>query len=210
MSETEHAAFWRGQFGDDYVRRNPLDAAALRNRVAMWARILAPLAGSPPRTILEVGANIGINMAALAQLSGAELHVVEPNLTARNVLANSGFVDKAKIHDAAGDALPFANDSVDMVFTCGVLIHEAPERLEATCREIHRVANRYIACVEYFSSAPEEKMYRGREGKLFKRDFGGYWWDLYPELTFVDSGFFWKRVTGLDDLTWWLFAKNQC
>ena len=48
MSETEQAAFWRGQFGDDYARRNPLDAAALRNRVAMWARILAPLAGSPP------------------------------------------------------------------------------------------------------------------------------------------------------------------
>ncbi|MGH6835305.1 MAG: pseudaminic acid biosynthesis-associated methylase [Methylocella sp.] len=209
MSETEQSAFWRGQFGDDYVQRNPLDATALRNRVAMWARILAPLAGSPARSILEVGANIGINMAALAQLSGAELHAVEPNPTAREMLANSGFVDKAKVHDATGDALPFANDSIDMVFTCGVLIHAAPERLEAACREIHRVANRYIACIEYFSSAPEEKMYRGREGKLFKRDFGGYWWNLYPELTFVDGGFFWKRVTGLDDLTWWLFAKNQ-
>jgi spore coat polysaccharide biosynthesis protein SpsF len=85
----------------------------------MWPRILAPLAGSPPTTILEVGANIGINMAALAQLSGAELHAVEPNPTARDVLSNSGFVDKAKVHDATGDALPFANDSIDMVFTCG-------------------------------------------------------------------------------------------
>ncbi|MGH6822951.1 MAG: class I SAM-dependent methyltransferase, partial [Methylocella sp.] len=117
MSETEQAAYWRGQFGDDYVRRNPLNATALRNRVAMWARILTLLAGSPPRSILEVGANIGINMAALAQLSGAELHGVEPNSTARDVLANSGFVDKVKVHDATGDALPFANDSIDMVFT---------------------------------------------------------------------------------------------
>ncbi len=148
-------------------------------------------------------------MAALAQLSGAELHVVEPNPTARDVLASSEFMDKAKVHDATGDALPFAKNSIDMVFTCGVLIHEAPERLEATCREIHRVANRYIACIEYFSAAPEETMYRGCEGKLFKRDFGGYWWDLFPGLTFVDGGFFWKRVTSLDDLTWWLFAKNQ-
>jgi hypothetical protein len=35
MSESEHTAFWRGQFGDDYVRRNPRDATALRRRVAM-------------------------------------------------------------------------------------------------------------------------------------------------------------------------------
>jgi pseudaminic acid biosynthesis-associated methylase len=209
MSESEHAAFWRGQFGDDYVRRNPFDATALRNRMAMWARILCLLAGSPPRSILEVGANIGINIAALAQLSGAELHVVEPNPTARDMLARSNFVDAAKVHDATGDALPFATDSIDMVFTCGVLIHVAPERLEATCREIHRVAHRYIACIEYFSSAPEERTYRGHEGKLFKRDFGGFWWDLFPDLTFVDGGFFWKRATGLDDLTWWLFAKNR-
>ena len=45
-------------------------------------------------------------------------------------------------------------------------------------------------------------------GKLFKRDFGSFWWDLYPDLKLVDYGFFWKRVAGLDDFTWWLFEKN--
>jgi len=56
---------------------------------------------------------------------------------------------------------------------------------------------------------PRGEVVSRREGKLFKRDFGGFWWDVFPELTFVDGGFFWKRATGLDDLTWWLFAKNQ-
>jgi pseudaminic acid biosynthesis-associated methylase len=208
MSETEQTAFWRGDFGDEYAMRNVRDAKALRERTAMWARVLAPLAGSPPSSILEVGANIGINMAALGAVTGAELHAVEPNAHARAALATSGLVAKDRLHDATGDKLPFPDRSIDMVFTSGVLIHVAPERLEATCREMHRVAGRYIGCIEYFSVSPEEKSYRGHSGKLFKRDFGGYWWDLFPEMRLAGYGFFWKRVTGLDDLTWWVFEKR--
>jgi pseudaminic acid biosynthesis-associated methylase len=208
MSETEQTIFWRGEFGNAYAQRNALDAVTLHRRTAMWARILQPLAGAQPDSILEVGANVGINLAALANVTGAKLHAVEPNGEARALLSQSGRVDPARVHDATGDQLPFADHSVDMVFTSGVLIHVAPEKLESTCREMYRVARRYIGCVEYFASAPEEKTYRGHAGKLFKRDFGGYWWDLFPEMKLVDYGFFWKRVTGLDDLTWWVFEKN--
>ena len=49
--------------------------------------------------------------------------------------------------------------------------------------------------------------HRGREGPLFKRDFGALWLDLFPGLALVAYGFFLKRATGLDNLTWWLFAK---
>ena len=43
---------------------------------------------------------------------------------------------------------------------------------------------------------------------LFKRDFGGHWMDLYPDLRLVGNGFFWRRSTGLDNITWWLFEKR--
>jgi hypothetical protein len=49
--------------------------------------------------------------------------------------------------------------------------------------------------------------YRGHEGLLFKRDFGGMWLDLFPKIDPVANGFFWSRTTGLDDLNWWLFRK---
>jgi len=208
MNETEQTAFWRGEFGDSYVGRNELTAQTMRASRAKWARILQSVPASHPRSILEVGANVGINLAALSELTAAELHGVEPNSSARAVLTKRSFMMPGHIHDALGDKLPYGDGEIDMVFTSGVLIHVAPERLEATCREMHRVAKRYVACVEYFADQPTEMVYRGHQGKLFKRDFGGYWWELFPALSLVDYGFFWRRATGLDNLTWWLFEKN--
>ena len=46
------------------------------------------------------------------------------------------------------------------------------------------------------------------ENRLFKRDFGGLWLDTCPDLRVVAYGFAWKRLTGLDNLTWWLFEKR--
>ena len=205
MAETEQTQFWRGQFGTDYISRNALDPASVGRRTAMWARVLER--AKVPRSALEVGANIGINIAALSHLTAGKLYAVEPNPEARGVLAKSGLLPSSHIFDAVGDSLPLTDGSVELAFTCGVMIHISPDILEATCREIHRVSSRYVACIEYFSTIPEERLYRGHAGKLFKRDFGSFWWDLFPTLKLVDNGFFWRRTTGLDDLTWWLFEK---
>ena len=99
-------------------------------------------------------------------------------------------------------------NSVEFVFTIGVLIHIAPDDLLASCREMFRVSSQYVACAEYFNPTPVEIDYRGHRGVLFKRDFGAFWLDNFPELELVDYGFLWKRATGLDDLTWWLFCKH--
>lgn len=205
MAETEQTQFWRGQFGTDYIARNTLDPLSVGRRTAMWARVLER--AQRPRRILEIGANIGINIAALSHLTAAELYAVEPNAEARGALSKSGLLPAGHVFDAVGDSLPLGDQSVELAFTCGVMIHISPDTLEATCREIYRVSSRYIACIEYFSTSPEEQIYRGHAGKLFKRDFGGFWWDCFPDLKLIDNGFFWRRTTGLDDLTWWLFEK---
>ena len=59
-----------------------------------------------------------------------------------------------------------------------------------------------------FSDKPVETPYRDHSDVLFKRDFGGFWLDNFPHLRVVSYGFAWKRVTGLDNLTWWLFEKR--
>lgn len=201
---TDTISFWRGEFGDAYTERNAEHPSLLQARIDLWFEILA---GIPPlRSILEVGANIGTNLFALKAVTTAELYAVEPNKAARTKLTER-FIAK-QVEDGTADDLPFADDFVDLAFTCGVLIHVAPEQLLASCREIHRVAARYIACVEYFSQEPEEKLYRGHEGKLWKRDFGGYWLDHFPDLEPIGCGFAWKRTTGLDNLTWWMLEKR--
>ena len=95
-----------------------------------------------------------------------------------------------------------------MAFTSAVLIHIAPEDLKKACSEIHRVSSKYIVCREYFATEPESKNYRGHDGLLFKRDFGAFWLDNFPDIELVDYGFLWHKVTGIGDLTWWVFRKK--
>src|SRR5262249_14679202 len=103
--------------------------------------------------------------------------------------------------------IEFPDDIADLTFTSRVLIHISPENLLASCREIYRCTRRWIVCIEYFSDEPEMKRYRGHDGLLFKRDFGGFWLDNFPDLQPVAHGFFWKRVTGLDNTNWWILRK---
>lgn len=206
MNRSPQLQTWAGQFGSDYAERCAATEIAVSARARAWAEMLRPIDGDP-QSILEVGCNIGINQRALRRLVGAQLWAIEPNPHAREIALRDGALTPSQLF--AGDAsdLPFADGSMDLVFTSGVMIHIAPENLEQAMREIYRVSRRYILCSEYFSQNPETIHYRGHEGLLFKRDFGGAWWDLYPGLEHVANGFFWKRTTGLDDVTWWLFRK---
>lgn len=207
--ESEQLKFWRGDFGSNYIGRNSSTAEHLRARVAMWARIMQVLQGDPPKSILEVGSNIGNNLRALGVLSSAKMYALEPNSDARDVLVRDGVVAPECALNAFAASIPLADGAVDMAFTSGVLIHIHPNDLSSSCREIHRVTSRYIVCVEYFSDKPEMIPYRGHDDRLFKRDFGSLWLDNFPDLRVLDYGFFWKRLTGLDNLTWWLFEKRD-
>jgi spore coat polysaccharide biosynthesis protein SpsF len=204
--ETAQAAFWRGPFGDAYTERNAPEAAQLRARVALWASILAHMP-TPPASILEVGANAGTNLRALRCLSDAAFFAVEPNAKARQVLLEDGVVPAANLCDGLAAAIDLPDAAVDLAFTSGVLIHIHPDDLPSSCRDIHRVSRRYIACIEYFADRPEEVAYRGHADRLFKRDFGAFWLDSFPDLRPLGCGFAWRRLTGLDNLTWWLFEK---
>jgi pseudaminic acid biosynthesis-associated methylase len=199
---------WRGDFGNAYTDRNAVSDDKLKALTNHWARIMRGTEGAPPQTILEVGANIGLNLRALRLLIGAKFIALEPNANARQRLVADGVVAAEMALDGLGDAIPLGAGAVDMAFTSGVLIHVHPDNLLATCKELHRVSRRYIACIEYFSDKPEEVLYRGETKALFKRDFGGFYLDNFPDLRVLDYGFSWKRFSGLDNLTWWLFDKR--
>src|SRR5690606_7352511 len=191
---TDQGKFWQGEFGAAYTRRNAPTDAALAARKFLWETLLARL-DPAPTSILEVGANLGLNLRAIRGLTDAKLLAVEPNAAARQELISSGAVAAENAFDAFGDAIPVGDGAVDLAYTCGVLIHVAPERLGETCDEIHRVSSRFVGCIEYFSADAQEVEYRGHREKLFKRDFGQFWMDRHPDLELVDYGFFWKRVT---------------
>lgn len=206
--ETAQLAFWRGGFGDSYTERNAVTPEHLAARTTMWARILRPTMRRPPASILEVGANVGLNLRALRRLTSASLYALEPNAKARRRLIADNVIPEDRVLDGGASAIALPDAAVDLAFTCGVLMHIHPDDLPATTAEIHRVASRYVACIEYFADKPEEIPYRGHRDVLFKRDFGAYWMDRFDDLQVIDYGFFWRPVTGIDNNTWWLFEKR--
>ena len=204
---SEQERFWRGEFCDAYTDRSAVTAHDLRARTALWAQILDRMTHAPPRSILEAGANVGGNLRALRALTDAKFFAIEPNAKAREALIGDGVVPRSNVRDGVAAAIDFPDSSVDLVFTSGVLIHVHPDDLAASCKELHRVARQHIVCIEYFSVKPEEVPYRGHGERLFKRDFGAFWLDSFPQLRVLGYGFAWKRLTGLDNVNWWVFEK---
>ncbi len=197
----QQLAAWTGKFGDDYTARQPEDAEA---RTRMWETIFEDIYlpdNNFTFSIMEVGANSGKNLYAYPY--GGDLYGVEPNEAARAGWEEGGI---RAVADTATN-IKCSDGLCDIVFTCGVLIHIPPKDLLKACSEIVRVSNRYVLAIEYFAAEPIEKKYRGQHNLMWKRDFGAFYMDNFPELKYVSSGFFWKRTTGLDNLTWWLFEK---
>lgn len=194
-------ALWGGEFGDAYVERN---RAAGEGRGPFWQAILARTGA---RSVLEVGCNVGANLRWVAEQIGADntwgIDVNEKALDeVRRALSIQAIRTTAR-------TLPFPDDNFDLVFTMGVLIHQAPESLPEVMTEIVRTSRRWVLCGEYFAAQPMEVPYRGQPGALFKRDFGGDYLRLFPQLAQVDTGFL-ARGEGStwDDITWWLFEKR--
>ena len=201
---------WSNEFGKNYISRNQATANAVEQRKNAFAVILDHLAKTEvPTSILEVGSNIGINIQALAKITNATLHAVEPNREALDELISSGIMPAERALQGSLQSLPFNDGSIDLVFTSGVLIHVPDDALDQAISEILRVSSHYVLTLEYFSPKPQTIPYHGHSDFLFKRDYGGLFLDAYPELEYVADGFFWKRVTGLDDLNWWLFRKPR-
>ncbi|RCK79786.1 MAG: hypothetical protein OZSIB_3940 [Candidatus Ozemobacter sibiricus] len=197
----EQAALWAGSFGDDYLERTRLD---WRGRCPFFRHVLSRTQGIA--SIGELGAGAGYNLEALHALNPAfRLTGVEINARACAEMAKRSFIQVVQAPlQVFSPPAPF-----DLVMTCGVLIHLPPSDLPLIYQRLYDLTNRYILLNEYFSPQPVAMPYRGLEGHLYKRDFGGELWDCHGDrLRLVDYGFLWKRVEQVwDDTTWWLFEK---
>ena len=202
---------WEGKFGDSYTERNA--EGLLQPRIDLWRDIWDEIDGFP-EAILEVGANIGLNLLALRQMlphNTPYMAAVEPNAIAREAL----ILNKIPAYLGQAEQLDFAPDSFDLVFTSGVLVHLSPKPsnglrespLYRGCKEIVRVSKKWVVAIEYFSAEPREVIYRNRPGLLWTQDFGQFYIDKF-ELEPVACGFAWKALTGLDNLTWWVLRKK--
>ena len=195
--------FWAGDFGDEYVERN-IGENLIASNTALFSRVLENTRNV--RTVLELGANIGLNLMAIRSLlPSAAITGIEINSKACEIMAGLDYVEAIE-----GSLFsPPTGRTWDIVFTKGVLIHQSPDMLQRAYEVLYDMSNHYIFICEYYSPVPVDVMYRGYDSVLFKRDFAGELLDKYPDLRLVDYGFVYHKDNNFpgDDLNWFLMEK---
>ena len=175
---TPELQVWTSQFGRAYTDRNTcsveeMDQAFAAQFGAAKTEIYREFVGPsrlPAGRVLEVGCNIGLQLRLLERANpGLEFHGLEPQpyalARARELSPGMHF------HQGTAFALPFPDQSFDLVMTHGVLIHIHPDDLPKAIQEICRVSCRYILCHEYYAPETIAVKYHGQEGLLWKTDF---------------------------------------
>lgn len=203
--KTPQEDFWAGEFGDEYISRNK-DRKSIAARTALFSNILQHTANIT--SVLELGANIGLNLHALHNLlPDAALHGLELNEKAYKILQENR---RFQAHHRSLLEKDLAVKA-DLTFTSGVLIHINPDSLPDAYDSLYNCSNRYIAILEYFNPTPVSIDYRGEKDRLFKRDFAGDMLDKYDDLSLVAYGFIYKRDNNfpLDNMNWFLLEKGR-
>ncbi|MFM2039300.1 MAG: hypothetical protein RL432_2239 [Bacteroidota bacterium] len=202
---TEQEAFWAGTFGDEYIERNKSQEYLAAN-LNFFSRALKQ--AGKPSSILEFGANIGMNLRAIKLLfPNIEASGIELNETAASQL--SEFLGANNVFNGSIFEYPVTK-TVDVALIKGVLIHIHPEMLPLVYEKLYNASRKYILVCEYYNPSPVSIPYRGHSDRLFKRDFAGEMLDTYSDLRLVDYGFAYKRDTSFpqDDITWFLMEKK--
>ena len=181
---------WAGEFGRAYTDRNPqtpedLDALSMRNfgvsRTALNQEFLGGIGRNIP--ILEVGANVGAQLAALRQMGFSRLYGVELQFYALQ-MGKKRHPRTPVVQGSAFD-LPFPTGAFELVFTSGVLIHLAPTMLQRAMSEICRCSRRYVWGWEYFAPEHVAIAYRGESGLMWKGDFAAMYAAHQPTMGLV-------------------------
>lgn len=202
--QTEQEAFWAGEFGNAYIGRNAAPDLIAAN-LSLFSEILGHTQGIA--SAIEFGANIGMNLRALRQLlPAAKLAALEINSQAAEVLRSLGYVDVR--HRSILDYAP--QDTHDLAFIKGVLIHINPDSLPSVYDALHTSSRKYVCVVEYYNPTPVSIPYHGHSDRLFKRDFAGEILDRFPDLRLIAYGFKYRRdpVFDFGDETWFLMEKK--
>jgi SAM-dependent methyltransferase len=101
------------------------------------AGILSRYAGMDGQKLLEIGSGFGTNLAVWINHFHVDAYGAEPGgegfnqgfIASRKLLAANG-IDPGRVVDSAGESLPFADASFDIVYSANVLEHtENPERV---------------------------------------------------------------------------------
>jgi pseudaminic acid biosynthesis-associated methylase len=190
IGETSQTEVWQGEFGRSYTDRNTLgveqvDSLWLRNYGITRSEINQSFLKDVPAeaSFLEVGCNVGNQLLLLYHQGYHNLSAVEIQSYALAIARQR--LKNVRFKRASALALPFEDNSFDVVFTSGVLIHIAPTDISRALDEIYRCAKRYVWGMEYYAPSPTAVNYRGHDELLWKMDYSQMFLARFADLELV-------------------------
>lgn len=212
MQKTGQEEKWAGDFGDKYFERNPknaeeMDSLAISDYGFTKTSLNKEFLGGLDRSlrILEAGCNCGNQLMLLQKMGFKNLYGLEINEKTAEVAKKANPTFNLTVGSAL--QIPFKDNSFDMVFTSGVLIHIAPENIKKAMEEIYRCSKKYIWGFESYNKDYIQVFYRGNENLCWKADFAKMYEDSFKDLKLIKE----KRVKYLDNdnmNTMFFFEKN--
>jgi SAM-dependent methyltransferase len=151
QAQLVHDAF----LGDDALGSARRFAASGEFSAVLQA--LGPVAG---RSVLDVGAGIGLASYAFARAGAARVVALEPDpspLVGRGAMAPLLAEQPFEVSAGLGESLPFENGAFDVVYARQVLHHIAP--LDAALKEFARVLKPggiFLGCREHVCDTSQE------------------------------------------------------
>jgi pseudaminic acid biosynthesis-associated methylase len=185
---TEQMLVWKGEFGKAYTDRNALSVEEMDTlyevnygvtRTELNQRFLGNI--EKDARILEIGANIGLQLQGLQKIGLSNLFGLE--LQAYALQESKRRVRKISMIQGSAFQLPFKDAHFDLVFTSGVLIHIHPSDLGRALQEIQEVP------------------YRGKAHLLWKNDFAKEYLRVCPGLTLMrEEHFKYRQNENVDSM----------
>lgn len=154
--------FWKGVWGTTYTIENTLDITGLTEA---WRDILGDRKIS---SVLEIGSNIGMNLAAIHNIHPeAELVAVEPVTYA--IEQGKKLYSFISFHQNNGGSVSMGR-KYDLTIAAGVLMHTAPEELDQFIDNLFSHSNKYVIIAELMGSGYVAGYHSGMD-YVFARDY---------------------------------------
>lgn len=186
-------AFWRGEFGIEYTKRNTIE---WESRAEFFADLLN-FTGA--KSVLEVGCNKGHNLEAINHLRpDVFTHGIDINQEALEIAKANGL----SVSDMPASEVGMCFQAFDMVFSAGLLIHIPPSEIHDVISGMISASSKWVVAIEYAAIEEVEVDYRGHADRLWKRPYG----DIFRQ-----HGLFVSSIgdagPGFDRCTCWVGQK---
>ncbi len=206
-NNVQQREFWLGEFGDSYMQRNnnieKVNEDYKKETGITVEQIFKTFFDKVDKKskILELGCNIGLNLAILQKMGFNNLYGVELNKKALDI-AKKNNKNVTFINSSIEDFE--SSETFDLVFTAGVLIHINPTILNSIIRKIINLTDRYIFGFEYYSDNLVEIKYRNYQNVCWKQNFPLLFKKIFPPLQVIKEEKFHYLNSNLVDVAYLL------